>query len=391
MTLSRQLFFVPSSDPTAIARRFAAAAKEAPLVHDPDLGLPVVLRKNHLNAIFRDGATFTTRMFDAGILKGGLAALQGEDHARMRRIYNLFFTPRAVERYEERIARPVVDEVMRELREKNPGDLLEAFCMAVPKRVISALFGLPLEQLTENDARVRAMFRGIIRIGDPVAAAEAQRAYEEMLAQITAVAEQEMNAPSDTLLGEIMRTLSAEGMASLDACRQIVLSLLLGGYETTIWLLSNSLHALLAHPEALARVRADLALLPPAIEESMRWCPSNVGTLRLVEKPFQMDELELSPGMVVYCAGITQHYDEEAYPSPAAFDIGRRSMPQIFGGGMHYCVGAPLARMEARVALTALLEHFPQIRLSPGEKINWMYGVHESVAHGPDKLPVVLQ
>jgi cytochrome P450 len=391
MTITKNLFFVPSDDPTALGRRFADAAKEAPLVTDAGMGLPVVLRKAHLAAIFRDASTFTTRMFADGILKGGLAAMQGEEHARMRRIYNLFFTPKAVERYEGAIVRPVVTEIVRGLAGKERIDLIDPFCVEMPKRVISALFGLPMDQLAENDARVRAMFQSIVRIGDPAAAAAGQRAYEDARDQITAVAEREMAAPGDTLLGEIVRTLSAEGMVSLEACQQIVLSLLLGGYETTIWLMTNALYALLAHPEALARVRGDMALLPGAIEESMRWCPSAVGTLRLVEKPFEMDELSLSPGTVIYCAGITAHYDEEAYPRPEVFDIGRRVQPQIFGGGIHYCVGAPLARMEARVALSVLLERFPGLRLDASEKPTWAYGVRGSVAHGPDKLPVVLQ
>ena len=390
MGISKSLFFVPSDDPTALPRRFADAAKEAPLVLDEGLGLPVVLRKAHLAAIFRDSETFTTRMFDAGILRGGLAALQGEDHAKMRRIYNLFFTPRAVERYEEKIVRPIVADVVKGLRGRKGIDLIDPFCMEVPKRVISSLFGLPMDQLAENDERVRAMFRSIVRIGDPVAAADGKRAYEEALAQITEVAEREMAAPGETLLGEIVRTLAAEEMASLSACQQIVLSLLLGGYETTIWLLANSLHALLSHPEELAKVRRDAALLPAAIEEGMRWAPSSVGTLRLVEKPFQMDELSLSPGMVVYLAGIAQHYDDESYPRPEVFDITRRVQPQIFGGGMHYCVGAPLARMEARVGLGVLLEAFPELRLDSSVKATWMYGVRESVAHGPDRLPVIL-
>lgn len=389
--ITKNLFFVPSDDPTALARRFADAGREAPLVTDAVMGLPVVLRRPHLAAIFKDPSTFTTRMFAAGILKGGLAAAQGEDHARLRRIYNMFFTPKAVDRYEDSIVQPIVTEIVRGLAGKERLDLVDPFCVELPKRVISALFGLPMDQLAENDARVRAMFRSIIRIGDPVAAAEGQRAYEEALGQISAVAEREMAAPSGTLLGEIVRTLQAEGMADLEAVQQIVLSLLLGGYETTIWLMSNSLYSLLAHPEALARVRADMALLPSAIEESMRWAPSNVGTLRLVEKPFEMDELSLSPGMVVYCAQITQHYDAELYPRPELFELGRRVQPQIFGGGIHYCVGAPLARMEARVALSTLLTEFPGLRLDTSEKPTWMYGVRESVAHGPDKLPVVLQ
>lgn len=394
MTLSTtNLFFVPSGDPTALGKRLAAAARENALVHDTGMGVPVVLRKAHLSAMFRDAATFSTRMFQGGILNGGLAALQGEDHTRMRRIYNMFFLPRAVERYEGSIVRPIAEEVVGRLAGEGPVDLLDAFAMELPRRVISKLFGFPMEQIAENDSRVRAMFRGIVRVGDPVAAAESQKAYEETVGQITEVVERERANPSETLLGEILRTLEAEKMASLEACQQIVLSLLLGGYETTSWLMANALYALLAWPEAMARVRRDPALLPPALEESMRWCPSVAGTVRLVERDVELDGLKLSAGMVIYLASVAPHYEEETYPSPEVFDIGRQPVatPLVFGGGPHYCVGAPLGRMEARVGLSVLLERFPKLRAAPGEKATFTYGVRESVAHGPDKVMALLQ
>jgi cytochrome P450 len=390
---STNLFFVPSDDPTALGKRLAAAARETPMVHDTGMGLPVVLRKAHLSAIFRDAVTFSTRMFQGGILNGGLASLQGEDHTRMRRIYNMFFLPRAVERYEASIVRPIAEDMAAGLKAKDSVDLVDAFAMEMPRRVISQLFGFPMEQIADNDHRVRAMFRSIVRVTDPVAVAEGQKAYEETLGQITEVVERERASPRETLLGEILRTLEAENMATMEACQQIVLSLLLGGYETTSWLLANALYSLLAWPDVLERVRRDAGLLSPAIEESMRWCPSVAGTLRLVERDVELDGLQLSGGTVIYLAAVAPHYDEEAYPSPEVFDIGRQPVPTplVFGGGPHYCVGAPLGRMEARVGLSVLLERFPRLRAAPGEKPTFMYGVRESVAHGPDRVMALLQ
>lgn len=391
MHRSLSLFFVPSEDPTALGQRLAAAAREHSLVVDSGLGLPVLLRTPHIMASFRDTETFSTRMFQTGILKGGLASLQGADHTRMRRIYNLFFTPRAVARYEDSITRPIAREVVERLASKGPVDLLDDFAVELPKRVISTLFGFSLEKLEENDTRVRAMFRGITRIGDPVAAAEAERAYHETLADLEGLIERERASPGPTLLGEIMRVMKDEGLATIEACQQVVLSLLLGGYETTIWLFANAVHALLAHPAALARVRREPALVVLAIEESMRWCPSNPGTIRLVEKKVSLPDLELEPGTVVYVAATAAHYDEALYPDPTTFDLDRRSTPLIFGGGPHFCVGAQLARMEARVGFGALLERFPELRADPEERPVFRYGVRESVAHGPDRLPALLQ
>ncbi len=386
------LFFVPSDDPTALGKRLAAAARESPVVKDAGMGLPVLLRKHNVASAFRDVGTFSTRMFQTGILKGGLASLQGEDHAKMRRIYGLFFLPRAVERYEDNIVRPIAEEVVTSLAGREGVDLVDAFAMELPRRVVSRLFGFPMAQIADNDERVRTMFRSIVRVGDPVAAAEGERAYHETLGQITEVVEREKAMPSDSLLGEILRTLETEKMASLEACQQIVLSLLLGGYETTSWLIANALYALMAHPDVLERVREDVSLLPPAIEESMRWCPSVAGTVRLVERDVEMDGVPLAAGTPLYIASVAAHYDEETYPRPGVFDIDRKppATPMVFGGGPHYCIGAPLGRMEARVGLATLIARYPGLRAAPGAKPTFMYGVRESVAHGPDKLPALL-
>ncbi|MEZ4452314.1 MAG: cytochrome P450 [Nannocystaceae bacterium] len=388
------LFFVPSDDPTALGSRLAAAAREHAMVFDQGMSLPVILRRPLINTIFRDPATFSTRMFQFGILRGGLASMQGEEHAKMRRIYSMFFLPRAVDRYESRYVRPIAEEVVAALGAGGDGevDLLDAFAMELPRRVLSRLFGFPMEQVRENDDRVRSMFRSIIRIGDAEAAAEGQKAYEETLGSITEIVERERSDRSDSLLGEILRTLEAEDMATLEACQQIVLSLLLGGYETTSWLLAGVLHALLAHPEVLARVVADPSRIPAAIEEGIRWTPSVAGTLRMVERDVDLDGLSLAAGSVIYLATIAHNFDEAVYEAPRRFDIDRKPSPapMIFGGGPHYCVGAPLGRMEARVGLEVLFHRFPELRAAPGSQPSFMYGVRGAVAHGPDRLPAIL-
>lgn len=391
MLESMNLFFVPSQDPTALGRRVAAAAKQHALVTEAVIGLPTLLRPQHITCAYRDTESFSTRMFQAGILKGGLASLSGEDHARMRRVYNLFFTPRALARYEESVVRPSIAEVVDRLQKKERVDLLDDFCVVAPKEIISRLFGLPLSHLEANDSRVRAMFRSIIQIGNPVAAAAGTQAFHETLAELAPLIDREMTSPGPTLLGEILRVLKDEGMASLETCQQIVISLILGGYETTIWLFANALYSLLAHPAALAEVRQDPDRIAQAIEESMRWCPSSVGSIRLVEKKVSLPDLELEPGMVVYVAAISSHYDESLYPEPQRYDLKRRVTPMIFGGGPHFCVGAQLARLEARVGLSALIAAFPNLRLDPAEPPTFTYGVRESVAHGPDRLPAFLR
>jgi cytochrome P450 len=203
---------------------------------------------------------------------------------------------------------------------------------------------------------------------------------------------------STSLLGGIMGALAeleasdtsdVSGAGSRDSAEQAVLSLLLGGFETTSWMLANALSALLAHPDAMARVRDDLSLAPKAVTESIRWCPSVPGTLRMAERDVVLDDdLCLAADTVFYVAGITSHYDSARHPDPYVFDIDRNppGTPMVFGGGVHHCVGMSLARMVVRVAVESLLALTPGLRAAP----DFTYGVHGGPAHGPDRLPVVL-
>jgi cytochrome P450 len=164
-------------------------------------------------------------------------------------------------------------------------------------------------------------------------------------------------------------------------------------FEATSWMLANTLYALLAHPDTMARVRDDLSLAPKAVTESIRWCPSVPGTLRMVERDVVLDDdLRLDAGTVFYLAAITSHYDSSVHADPHVFDIDRDppGTPMVFGGGVHHCVGMSLARMEARVAVESLLALAPGLRAAPDFAPTFAYGVHGGPAHGPDRLPAVL-
>src|SRR5690606_27038304 len=136
-----------------------------------------------------------------------------------------------------------------------------------------------MEDIAKNDALVREMLRAIVRPFDEQAVAAGDRAYAALSDTLHEIAARELERPSDTPLGEIAKTLTAEGMGTVEACERIVLTLILGSYETTIWGLAATLAGLLRYPDARIRVRDNPELLPNAIEESWRWCGSSVGTV----------------------------------------------------------------------------------------------------------------
>lgn len=394
MLVRNNLFAFASEDPTAFGLRIAAAAKERPVYFDEGLDMPVVLRGPDVTAALKNPATFSTRAFDIGLMKGALVSLEGEAHARMRRLYNSFFSPRALARYESMVVRPTARRVVERLADRMADrprvDLIDAFATAMPIEVISSLFGLSADDISANDVHVRAMLASIVRPFDPAFVEAGRRAYDAMAAQLREIAARELERPSDNLLGEVARALIAEGMGTVDECERVVFSLILGSYETTIWMLTDVLAALLAHPEAMARLRAEASLVPSAIEEAGRWCSSIIGTVRFVEREATIAGHTFPAGTIVYLSFAGLHYDESVYPRPEVFELGRKPTTLLFGLGAHYCVGAPLARMETKIGVALLLERFPALRADPDERPVFQTAPRGSVAFGPERLPALL-
>jgi cytochrome P450 len=391
MMLTRaSLYVFSSTDPTAFGRTLAAAGQEHPVYFDEGIGMPVVLRGAEVTAALKDPATFSTRVYDQGLMKGALVSLVGDAHARMRRLYNSFFAPRALARYEEQIIGPIVRRVLDDLATKERADLIDDFATPIPIGVVSALFGLPTDSIAENDHRVRAMLRSLVRPRDAEVVAAGWQAYGEIADQLREIAAREIASPSDNLLGEVARSLIAEGMGTTEECERVVFTLILGSYETTIWMLVSAIGALLANPDATAQVRQDPSLVPTAIDEATRWASPTVGLVRFVERDTELAGAPLEAGSLVYLSLIASHYDPTVYPDPARYDVRRRSTPMLFGLGPHYCVGAPLARMEARLAVSQLLARFPALRADPTRPPVYSTSPRGAVTYGPDHLPALL-
>ncbi|XXY47263.1 cytochrome P450 [Sorangium sp. So ce269] len=391
MLVRKNLFSLTSEDPRAFGVHLAAAAKEHPVYLDEGLGLPVVLRGSDVSAALRDTETFSTRAYDIGIMKGSLVALDGAAHTRTRRLFNAVLSPRVITRYEEAFVSPVARRVVDRLARKERADLFDDFACAMPMGVTSALFGMEEERIAENDVLIRKMIRSVVMPQIPDIVAEGRSAHAAMRAQLREIAEREMAHPSDTLLGEIARAIAAEGLGGVDACEGVVLTLILGSYETTSWMLANLMTALLAHPDAMAELRQEPSLLPQAIEEATRWCSSAAGIVRFVEREATIAGETLPAGTIVYLSLTALHYDEQAYPRPEVFDIRRRPVGLLhFGSGPHYCVGAPLARMEARVGVSLLLERFPALRADPTVRPVFSTSPRGAAAFGPDRIPALL-
>ncbi|MEV4318785.1 cytochrome P450 [Actinocrispum sp. NPDC049592] len=382
-------FAVSSPSPASIGLSLAALGREHRTVFDDHMGALLVLRHKDVSAGLRDHARFGTQFYAASPLVASMMiAHDGTEHSRQRRVHNRFFSPGASRRYEELIT-PIAERTFEALQGKDHAELIEEALARYPMEVFLALLGIPNDLGDQGLAWVRAIVTWLGSPMDPELAGPGEQAFRELSAYAGTLIEAERKAPGENLLGEIIRAHLAENEFSVEACTVAVVSLLLGGLETTIQMLSATLSSLLLNPEALARVAKDPGLRDAALDEAFRWANPSAGLYRLVKADTEIAGAEVTAGSMVYLCIAAAHFDEDAYPDPGTFDLDRRGSGHLgFGLGPHYCVGAPLARIETRAALKALFDRFPGVHLT--EPLSFRYGARGFVQHGTEALPVRL-
>jgi cytochrome P450 len=177
------------------------------------------------------------------------------------------------------------------------------------------------------------------------------------------------------------------GRLSHDELVSTALLLLLAGHDTTVNLIANAVLALLCAPDQLAALRGDPDLLPGAIEEVLRYdCPVHISTERFAVEPVTLSGVTIPAGETILVSMLSANRDEDEFPEASRLDITRRPDHLGFGHGSHYCPGAPLARMEAQIAVGGLIGRFPRLRLA-GDPAD-LRARASQLMHGPQALPV---
>ncbi|MCX4965684.1 cytochrome P450 [Streptomyces sp. NBC_00654] len=308
--------------------------------------------------------------------------LDAPHHTRLRRLVAREFTSRRIESL-----RPRVEQITRELLDALPatgsGDLIDALAFPLPMTVICELIGVPdLDRDT-----FRRLSNGVVspteeqREGDPVGA---------MGDYLVELIEAKRGSPGEDLMSALIRARDEGGdRLSPDELVGMAFLLLVAGHETTVNLISNAVRALLDHPEQLALLRADLdGLIDGTVEETLRYDgPVETATFRFAREDVRIGPTVIPKDEPVLVALASGGRDPERFPDPDTFDIRRDTQGHLaFGHGVHFCLGAPLARMEARIAIRALLERCPDLARDPdaGEP-EWLSGL---LFRGVRRLPV---
>jgi cytochrome P450 len=308
------------------------------------------------------------------------------DHTRQRRLVQKAFTPRraALRPQAEQIAARLLDELAAP-----PGDvidLLDAYARPLPIAVLCELLGIP------------AADRGWV--GATVAAYDERAQHDRLERELAAYFEELIAVrraePGDDLVSALVVArddADADGLAdglTADELIGTVFLLVMAGFDTTVNLIASGTLALLTHPGETARLRQDPSLLPAAVEELLRFTsPVNHANDRFTTEDVPVGDVVIPAGEWVLPAISSANRDPAQFPDPDRLDLGRDTSGQVaFGHGIHHCLGAPLARMEAEVALGALLGRFPRISLAvPASELRWR---PVSLMNGLESLPVHL-
>ncbi|MEV7012573.1 cytochrome P450 [Streptosporangium sp. NPDC051022] len=289
----------------------------------------------------------------------------GADHIRLRKLVSRAFTARRVAELRPRVEE-ITDDLLDRLGDRAVDgvvDLIEHFAYPLPITVICELVGIPEED--------RPLWRDWSRSLTTLETGNLATALGGIIAYVGELIGRRRAAPADDLLSGLIRAHDEDGDRLGDTeMVTMVLTLVLAGHETTAHLIGNGTAALLTHPDQLALLRSDPALTPRAVHELMRWCGPVQGTrIRYAAQDVEVGGMPVRRGEAVMAVLVGANHDPREFEDPERLDItrepdGRKENHVGFGHGLHYCLGAALARQEGEVALGALLRRFPDLALA---------------------------
>jgi cytochrome P450 len=289
---------------------------------------------------------------------GNLLGLDPPEHQRLRRMLTPEFTIRRMKRLEPRIVE-IVDEHLDAMAAAGaPVDLVENFALPIPSLVICELLGVPYEDRVDFQQRSGRQLDLSLPIPERLEMQRQGRAYMHSLVA------RARSAPGEDILGMLVREHGAE--LTDDELVGIAGLLLLAGHETTSNMLGLGTLALLRHPDQLAAVRDDPDAVGPAVEELLRWLSIVQTSIpRITTTDVELAGVRIPAGQLVFASLPAGNRDPEFTDAPDVLDIRRGAAGHLaFGHGVHHCLGAPLARMEMRIAWPALLRRFPNLALA---------------------------
>ena len=361
-----------------------AQMREAGRVLKTPFGATLVHRYEDVRQVHLDHDGFSMGAGGAGPMSSGDGGSMGgpdlmmastmltadpPDHERLRRVVNRAFTPRSITDLEPRV-REICRELLAPLAAGEPFDIVAEFAAPLPTIVIAELLGIPSEDgqkfrewtevVTGTDVRNRR------------SSGESQRFSRELREYLADQIERRKTNPTDDLIGRMVEANRDQIMSDAEVVASCIL-LLIAGNETTMRLITNMTLALARHPEQLDVLASEPDVIPTAVEETLRYDSPVQMLFRGVKQPTEVAGETLVPGDTVFTMLAAANRDPEAFADPDTYDVRRQdNMHVSFGHGIHYCLGAPLARRETKIAFEELLGMVPRFEVvTPDDELEY--------------------
>lgn len=361
---------------------YAHMRATAPVHFNPDLQVWEVYGYHDIQTVLGDPATFSSNLS----ANPTMVFMDPPRHTQLRRLVARAFTNKTITDLEPSI-QAITDELIDRVAQSGRMDVIADLALALPVTVIAEMLGLPSEDRNKfQQWAIPAIRAAEMELQGQTPEPHLLEAVVELEQYLEAMVAMRAKEPrQDLISGLVHADVDGERLTTQEITSTCRL-LLIGGFETTRHLIGNTVHLFLTLPDTLNQVRANLDLLPSAIEESLRFNTPFQFFARIARRDVTLGGQTISAGQQVLTFNASGNRDESVFPDADRFDAARSPNRHLsFGHGIHYCLGAGLGRMEARVAIAALLKRFPALQLDDSQPIEPVPSV---VLFGVKSLPV---
>lgn len=321
----------------------------------------------------------------AGAITRHMLNQDGPDHTRLRTLVHKAFTPHLIEQLRSRVQR-VCDELLEEFEARGHRELMGGYALPLPLTVIAELLGIP----SGIRNRLHGLSRSTFSASNMLGVLRSMPDQRLLISRIRKLVAERRRDPRDDLITALVQAEEAGDKLSEPELVATIALLLVAGYETTVNLIGSGALTFIQHPEQRMLLEQNPALAPSAVEEMLRYTsPLDMASQRFAREDLTIDSVKISQGDLVVAVLGSANHDETQFVEPESFDIARQPNKHVaFGQGAHFCLGAPLARLEVQIALTTLFRRFPDLRLAqPAESLRWRKSL---IIGGLEELPVMI-